>query len=346
MIRIAASTILVGLAMPAAGPALAAPAGAPVPAEPKLFRDWIVACDNGGGCEAASLASDEGMLQDAGLLVRRDADGLLAVKVADMTGKARSATVRIDGRSLATVPLPRDSEGWLRGAPANALVAAMANGRRAAILDPSPVAVSLKGAAAAFRYMDARQKRAGTRSALVAKGAARYRGKPPVLPVVQLVTPLPGAAPSVPTAAINDMRRRLDCRNSLGSPVSAEAYRLDRRSTLVLMSCGAGAYNYLVKPLVWRDGRLAPAQFDFAYPFDADSQKGGGVTLVNSEWSPAGRLSDWSKGRGLGDCGTRQQFGWDGTRFRLLEAASMTECRGAIDTLTVWRARAATVAAR
>jgi len=342
MIRIAAFSVLIGFAMPVT----AAEPDTPVPSKLKLFRDWIVACDNGGGCEAASLSSEDGTLQDAGLLVQRAADGTVAVKVADMTGKAQSARVRIDGRAVATVPLPQQAEGWLRGAPATALVAAMVHGRRAAILTPDAKPVSLAGASAAFRYMDERQKRAGTTSALVTKGAARYRGKPPVLPVVRIVTPPPGATPSIPNAAIADMRRRLDCRNSLGSPVSAESYRLDRRSTLVLMSCGAGAYNYLVKPLIWRDGRLAPARFDFAFPFAEEAKPGGAVTLVNSEWSPTGRLSSWGKGRGLGDCGDRQSFGWDGTRFRLLEAASMTECRGAIDTLHVWRTRPVAMAAR
>jgi len=335
MIRTAAFTAFLAFAMPVA----AAAPDTPVPAKPKLFRDWIVACDNGGGCEAASLSPQDGMLQDAGLLIRRAADGMVAVELADMTGKARVATIRVDGRPVATVPLAREARGRVSGAAADRLVAALVRGRRAAILTPDAKPVSLNGVAAALRYMDDRQRRAGTTAAFVARGAARYRGKPPELPLVRVVTPPPGDAPAIPSAAINDMRRRLDCLNSLGSPVSAESYRLDGRATLVLLSCGAGAYNYLVKPLIWRDGRLAPARFDYAFPFADEPQPGGAVTLVNTQWSPAGRLSSWGKGRGLGDCGDRQSFGWDGTRFRLIEAASMTECRGAIDTLHVWRAR-------
>jgi Protein of unknown function (DUF1176) len=44
------------------------------------------------------------------------------------------------------------------------------------------------------------------------------------------------------------------------------------------------------------------------------------------------------KGRGLGDCGSSQNFVWDGTMFRLVEARVMGECRGAADFLTVFRA--------
>ncbi|WP_343528135.1 DUF1176 domain-containing protein [Sphingomonas sp.] len=341
MIRIA---VLLGL-MSLAQPVAAAVTDTPRPARLTLFRDWIVACDNGGGCEAASLSPDDGMLQDAGLLVRRAADGAVSVKVADMTGKGQRAVIRIDGRPAATVALTRQAAGWVEGAPARALARALVRGRRAAILTPVARPVSLNGIAAALRYMDDRQRRAGTATALVASGRAAYHGTIPMLPVVGVVTPPPGAAPDVPAAAINDMRRRLGCAIGDGSMVSADAYRLDRRSTLVLLSCGAGAYNYLVKPLIWRAGRLSPARFDYALSFADEAEPGGAVTLVNAEWSDTGRLSSWSKGRGLGDCGDAQQFGWDGARFRLLEAASMTECRGAIDTLHVWRTRPVAVRA-
>lgn len=331
---ILASLLLVGVT-----PAAAAPAD-PVPAKPRVFHNWIVACDNGGRCEAASLSADDGVLQDAGLLVRRDEDGGLSVRVADMTGKAPSATVRVDGRAVASTTLTRQDEVTWRGTSASALVTALVRGRRAAILTPTAHPLSLRGAAAAFRYMDDRQHRAGTRTALVAKGSAAYRRKPPALPVVRIVTPPAGAAPAIPATAINAARRQYGCATDDGSPVSADAHRLDGRSTLVLLSCGAGAYNYIVQPLIWRDARLTPAAFDYAFDFGEPKPAGQPRVLVNADWSREGRLSSWAKGRGLGDCGDAAQYGWDGTRFRLLRAAVMPECRGAIDTLGVWRARA------
>lgn len=329
-----------------AAPAMAAVPDTPRPEKLKLFRDWIVACDNGGACETASLATQDSALQDVGLIVARDGAGQVTVRVRDMTGTAKTASVRIDGRTIASTPLDRDGERIWRGAHATALVAAIGKGRRAVLMTPTQHRVSLNGAAAALRYIDARQRRAGTTTALIARGAARYRGSPPALPLVQIVTPPPGAAPAIPATAISEARRRYGCVVDDGSPFSADAHRLDRRSTLVLMSCGAGAYNYLVKPLIWRDGRLSPARFDFTYQFGERPEPGQPEILVNVEWSPAGRLSSWGKGRGLGDCGDAQTFGWDGTRFRLLEAAQMTECRGAIDTLTVWRTRVVPMSAR
>ena len=43
-----------------------------------------------------------------------------------------------------------------------------------------------------------------------------------------------------------------------------------------------------------------------------------------------GVLQEYSKGRGLGDCGTRADYGWDGARFRLVHQEEMGECRGSI----------------
>lgn len=338
-------SLVAGIALVAATSTAAAP-DAPRPGKPTLFRDWIVACDNGRACETASLASDDSALQDVGLIVARDGGGAVTVRVRDMTGTAKSAAVRVDGRTIASTPLDRDGEGEWQGAQAARLVTAIGRGRRAALLTPAAHAVSLNGAAAAFRYMDDRQKRSGTATALIARGRARYRGVVPALPVMSIVTPPRGPAPAVPAAAINEARRRYGCVVDDGSPFSADAHRLDRRTTLVLMSCGAGAYNYLVKPLIWRAGRLSPAPFDFAYHFGETPDPGQPEILVNVTWSSAGRLSSWGKGRGLGDCGDAQTFGWDGTRFRLLEAARMTECRGAIDTLTVWRTKVMPVTAR
>jgi hypothetical protein len=46
-----------------------------------------------------------------------------------------------------------------------------------------------------------------------------------------------------------------------------------------------------------------------------------------------GVLTSYAKGCGLGDCGSRQSFVWDATRFRPSEQADMSECRAASTTL-------------
>ena len=49
-------------------------------------------------------------------------------------------------------------------------------------------------------------------------------------------------------------------------------------------------------------------------------------------------IADFAKGRGLGDCGERSRYGWDGRRFRLLHREVMGECRGSTTYVTIWRA--------
>jgi hypothetical protein len=39
-------------------------------------------------------------------------------------------------------------------------------------------------------------------------------------------------------------------------------------------------------------------------------------------------LSSFSKGRGLGDCGTAEDWGWDGQAFRLTLLRFMAHCFG------------------
>jgi hypothetical protein len=74
-----------------------------------------------------------------------------------------------------------------------------------------------------------------------------------------------------------------------------------------------------------------------------DSQWGiaaeGRPILVNAAWDPESRrLHEYNKGRGLGDCGTRAEYAWDGERFRLVRQEEMDECRGSLSWLTTWRA--------
>jgi len=82
---------------------------------------------------------------------------------------------------------------------------------------------------------------------------------------------------------------------------------------------------------------LVPASFDYA---PGSRTTGSTPTVVNATWDPAkGVLRSFLKGRSLMDCGSRQEFVWDGAMFRLVEASVMDECRGATEFIVVWRAR-------
>jgi hypothetical protein len=99
--------------------------------------------------------------------------------------------------------------------------------------------------------------------------------------------------------------------------------------------CGNGAYNYFSSAYVVDErGRARPAPFDHAA-----GNIEGFDSLVNAAWVAETRtLSTFGKGRGLGDCGTGQDYVWDGKRFRLVQQQAMPECRGSMDYIATWRA--------
>jgi hypothetical protein len=206
---------------------------------------------------------------------------------------------------------------------------------------------SLKGATAAIRAMDDRQKRVDTVTALVATGSkpASAVPAPPPLPVVTFRSP-PATAPLQPTAAeIARMRKVTDCTDDEGEMATAESFRVDAATTMVLLSCGHGAYNFSSVPLILtgsgktRAMRVAP--FDYSGGM-SESTTAPYALLTNAGWDDAsGRLQSYAKGRGIGDCGTAESWVWDGRKLRLIEYTAMDECRGAFDGWpTLWRAEA------
>ncbi len=329
-------------AIPAAPPAFApaevaatptpapAPGVKPRPGELKTFGDWIVGCDNTLRCELRSLGTENEPPGDVTLSVARDA------------GPAGKLEVTVDGFEDAEVATAVD--GKRAGTPAQ-IVAAMANGRVFSALSAGKTiaTLSLRGASAALRYVDAAQGRAGTVTASVAKGLKPASAVPaaPTPPTISAVRP--GGDAVRPTAAqLADMRRTAQCdadafaSDSLGDP---QAHALGGGETLVLLPCSAGAYNLLSAVFVLDGGAPRPVRTDAPVGFDetGGASRGPVPTVVNGDWK-AGVLTSYAKARGLGDCGVYQDFVWDGERLRLSGQREMGECRGNIVYITTWRA--------
>jgi hypothetical protein len=155
--------------------------------------------------------------------------------------------------------------------------------------------------------------------------------------------PVPGAPSiAVGTAQIRAQRRKSGCEiEEVGGPDEQELHAIGPSQTLLLLACGSGAYNVSYVPLiVTRNGRsvrIAEARFDAPEDWWGEVKH---PILVNADWdSSNGLLGSFSKGRGLGDCGTRNDYAWDGARFRLVGQTAMTECRGSLDYIPTWRAR-------
>lgn len=329
--------------------ALALQAATPQPAELRTFQDWTVGCDNGRYCQAVSLLP-ENVPDGRTLSIRRapagDAEPVLSFYRYDNEDLC-GARISADGRPLPVRIIEGPDCTIVHPADAPALLAVLRSAAQISMTgaDGRDLGrVSLAGASAALLAMDEAQLRAGTVTALVRPGSrpASAVPSPPVVPEVRLA-PFPrGETPSVDDERIARLRRDIGCTiGDVGGPDEYSAVPLDEGKTLILLACGSGAYNVTWMPFVASAGQggrteIAPALFDAQWA-QAD---GGRAELINAEWDSGARtISELSLGRGIGDCGTRSLYGWDGQRFRLLRQSSMGECRGARDYITVWRTR-------
>lgn len=332
-----------------AGPAATVPRPGPI----KSFGAWAVACDNVHACEMTSLwpedsQPEEGSPYDAlSVSVARAAGSMGGWTVEiQLPAKSGSAPLRVTtDHGLDVRGVPREDQLRFKGADAARIVAGMASGTDLRVGDETSVLgmVSLKGSSAALRFIDADQGRAGTVTAAVAKGAKPASAVPaaPTPPSIAFVRPGGTPASFPPT-----LRKALDKASECGSVYEggdvplpkADAFALGGGKTLVLLPCGSGAYNFSSRPYILAAGaKPIVAAFDSPPGMAPD----GPPDLVNAGFdAKTGRLESFAKGRGLGDCGSSESYFWDGIMFRLVEQRVMSECRGSVNWLTVWRATA------
>ncbi len=327
--------------------AFLAAASAPQPAELKVFGDWTVGCDNGRACHAVALVPegwpDDALTMSVARGAAADAPSFIALDLGEQTG---AASLSADGRKLPLALAVEDEMVAVAAADAPAVLGAMRSAHQLEVLSAdgrSLGRVSLKGATAALLYMDEQQKRVGTVTALVRPGPrpASAVPPPPPLPVVR-AAPAPGiVGPMLPADRIGDLRKKAGCEiGEVGGPDEHEISPIDLGHSLLLLACGSGAYNVSYVPFIVTGGRRAPSAKIASFDAQEDWwREEGKPILVNAGWDrERQRLVSFSKGRGLGDCGTSREYAWDGARFRLVQQAEMGECRGSLDYITTWRA--------
>ncbi|MEP7350754.1 MAG: DUF1176 domain-containing protein [Sphingorhabdus sp.] len=318
-----------------------------IPAKVMTFKDWAVGCDNGLSCEAVTLNPKSSAENTLSLAMNRTPvrNGGLSINVSGFATGTDRYRILIDKRVIDTGAVGPDKETIIvTGADAVKLARAMAKGWAFSLIDGNGQNLgraSLAGVSATLRYMDTTQGRLGSRGAIVANARRPARVKKSFVPMIAARRIAPSEQlPEAP--ALVALSESSPCAKERFGATEDAAYSLGPTQSLVLLNCGSGAYNFSVGAYIGnRDlaGKwtFAPATFD--YTPNRLNEKSDLALLVNADWNGATQtLSSYAKGRGIGDCGSSEQYVWDGSMFRLIQATQMDECRGSLDWITVWRA--------
>lgn len=302
--------------------------------ESKTFRDWIAVCDNINNCAAFGPAEGSGgfvMVKLAAGPAARPAVYLASWNLGDGSGPF-SATIdgqvyngRNEGANAENPYLKIDN-------PSDQLLRGISQGTDMRIHAGSQsTSVSLSGAAAAFLWIDERQGRLGTTTALIRRGDRPASAVPaaPAAPRLQVAAAVPQnnlpQAASLPRALTN-MESVKACQSEFVSGGTSDDNTVSRLGPDQLMwqiPCGSGAYNFSQAYFITRNDGSSPRQISF--PSSGQPQD----ILTNSRYDPATRtMSAFGKGRGIGDCGVMGEWVWTGENFTMKDEIAMTECLG------------------
>ena len=308
------------------------------------FRDWSAACGNDGTCVAFGKPQQFGPAWvRVEMAAGPTAEPRIQFGYPDWSDGAQAPrfSLAIDGADLRTTT-NIDGLPALTGAGARQALARMTRGASLTFDGgEDPTDVSLSGASAALLWIDERQGRLDTPSALVRRGARsdqtvpaapalpRLRAGPRISQAGLVDRPLPATL-----AHASDLRECLADEDLAGS--APTAHRLGPDLLLWNIPCFRGAYNFGSVLWTTRDDGSDP------HPLALTNARGEAVMeIVNGGYDPQTRQIDaFAKGRGIGDCGLAQRWLWTGQRFELLGETGMDDCFGVrVDYWPVlWRA--------
>ncbi|MBO9559260.1 MAG: DUF1176 domain-containing protein [Caulobacter sp.] len=305
----------------------------------ETFKDWAVICDNLRACTVVGFGSDESELPAVLRLTRAAATGAPArIEIDQPDSEAvlggKPPVLAVDGKVVLTAKAkPLSGDGGDAGGftvvlddvQVGPLLGAARNGAELTIRagDKTVGRVSLAGMVAALRYADDQQKRVGTVTAMVAKGAAPASSVP-APPPVPILHPAPAVAqtglPTKPPAAVLALAGKTDCDMAFDGGQKPDVTRLSADKVLWQIPCGGGAYNFdSLFVVVDKAGKAALAPIE--------GLDDGMAT--NAGYDPKARiLSSYSKGRGIGDCGSSTDWVWTGEVFATSQGTIMPVCRG------------------
>jgi hypothetical protein len=327
-------------------------------AEQKDFRDWNVSCDNLRNCNAYGF--DVMLSGSSYLRIERGGTPNAPVKITLATDANDGVTFTLKFNDPALPGLPdkaltgkkSDVDSPARvvltdTAAADTLIASIRKAEKIIITrrdppnakeksDPLESEISMTGAVAALLWIDEQQKRLDTVTALIRKGDKPASTVPPQPKpaIIIAAKSASGTPPAKPSPELIKKGRALCGEEDEGSKLQ-ETWPLGNNQFLYAFVCpdSSGAYNYHYGLLIATAGNAATARsVNFEWPIkigDIEMDPGSEVITVNPMFDPKTMtLSSFSKGRGIGDCGTSEDWVFDGKTFRLALLKLMGQCRG------------------
>ena len=307
-------------------------------------HDWEVACDNTRTCRAAGYQAGDGQ-NGVSLLLTRQAGpgqpvqaqlmladyGEEAEQNASQATTSQSLNLRVNGRALGRLPWRADV-GMFGLSPAQLKAVLQALPHPQARIEfqhgKNVWALSDQGAAAVLLKMDEAQGRVGTPGAL-AKPGSRPESEvlPPLAPPEVKAARLPkqpdgpplSSIPGLSPKAMAALRQALmgdagENRDAGQAPPQAQDFRFEP----------LGGGQWLASTLCWR------AAYNEGYCMwvlnERPPHQPRLVTDMASDHS-GGVISASHKGRGLGDCWSREERTWNGREFVLTEESSTGMCK-------------------
>lgn len=330
--------------------------------EVKVFKDWGIACNNIQACEATSFMFRDDGTGEMDALLRLERGGKPGdaprfslnlgydALPANLVGKP--VLLRAGGKTLALDKLTNTQQREASiTIPPEQNAALLTLLTKPALLEivigTTTHRATLSGLAASLLYMDEQQKRLDTTSALVRKGSKTMTTMPPATPLLSAALPPKGM--QVPAGLHSKVRKVMaanltdcDADDANNKPSERDfAEPLDAKHYLVGIACFSGAYNQITDMFVVAKDS-ATSVTPQATRAKLEFHDSGDSQLVNADFDPkTGVLSEYNKGRGLGDCGSSTNWVWTGKQFAAVTDDEMPECRGVIDYLNLWTAKIA-----
>ncbi len=300
--------------------------------EIRQFRDWQVKCDDYQNCAATiSITSDETIGIDYTLSLERkyysEFWDFSFIAYEAQPKLDENIAIIIDGEEI-IITQPEQfaaynllNQYYFLGESGQIIFDKIINGSQMQIIfidedgiERAPI-FSLSGVAASLLYIDEKQERLGIARKI---GIEPENGNP--------VTQREPHPIDEQLLSLQIEANACDPLEDLPHGKDIMTYRLDAQSSLALIPCWAGAYNFGYT--AYRLDRYGAEQLLFA-AYSDEGGWSGTKYLVNPYFDERyNRLHDFFKGRGLGDCGSIGLWQWNGYDFSLLQYEYREECAG------------------